>query len=561
MKKSLILFLLVHISVFVHTQTNFVWAKGMGGSGLEAAQSTALDALGNVFTIGFFNATADFDPNSGIANLTPKGSYDVFISKLDPDGNFVWANNMGGLGDDFGQAIAIDPAGKIVNTGFFSGTSDFDPGTTQYNLVSAGGNDVYISKLNGVGNFVWAKSIGGIGNDASNSIATDESGNILTTGYFESTADFDPGVASYTLVSQGLQDIFISKLDGSGNFVWAKTIGGAGLDAGVSIATDASGNVIATGYFRGTVDFDPGPGTFTLASQGQEDIFILKLNSTGNFVWAKAMGGARADGGNSVALDLTGKIYTFGYCDTLIDFDPGPGVFTVSVEDGIFISKLDGAGNFVWAKTIDGVDGGQSIALDAFGNVYTTGYYDGAVDFDPSTSVFTITASGGYDVFITKLDTSGNFILARSMGGPQGDGGNAIVADGAGNIFVSGNFDATGDYDPGSGVFNLTAAGFDDIFVMKLGLDVGIKEILDSKNALATIYPNPGNGFFKIAFNEEESLPNSIMVLDMLGRIVLSDDKIDNYHYNLVLANSSGGMFMVKLIYRDRVVMKRVIKN
>jgi len=137
----------------------------------------------------------------------------------------------------------------------------------------------------------WAKSMGGTNLEESVSIAVDDSGNIYTTGYFQGTTDFDPGLGTFNLTSAGVQDIFISKLDASGNFVWAKSIGEISTDIGYSIAIDVSGNVYTAGYFYGTADFDPGAGTFNLTSAGGQDIFISKLDASGNFVWAKSMGG------------------------------------------------------------------------------------------------------------------------------------------------------------------------------------------------------------------------------------------------------------------------------
>ena len=141
----------------------------------------------------------------------------------------------------------------------------------------------------------FAGQFGGTSNDYGNSIAVDASGNIYTTGYFAGTVDFDPSAGTYNLTSAGGNDIFISKLDASGNFVWAKQLGGTNDEKGNSIVVDASGNIYTTGNFAGTVDFDPGAGTFGLASTGNYDIFISKLDASGYFVWAKKMGGTSSD--------------------------------------------------------------------------------------------------------------------------------------------------------------------------------------------------------------------------------------------------------------------------
>src|SRR5258705_4310265 len=135
----------------------------------------------------------------------------------------------------------------------------------------------------------WAKQLGGIANDEGYSIAVDASGNVYTTGYFTGTVDFDPGPGTTNLTAIGLEDAFVLKMNAVGNIVWAKQFGGSSSDFGRSIAVDASGNVYTTGGFNGTVDFDPGPAIVNLSSAGGWDIFISKLNASGNFVWVKQL--------------------------------------------------------------------------------------------------------------------------------------------------------------------------------------------------------------------------------------------------------------------------------
>ena len=143
---------------------NFVWAKQMGGGNFDVGSGVALDGSGNVYTTGFFRGTADFDPGAGVFDLTSTsaGFEDIFVSKLDSNGNFVWAKKMGGTGGDGAHSVAVDGSGNVYTTGFFSGTADFDPGPGTFNLTSAGFNAIFVSKLDSNGNFVWAKQMGGV---------------------------------------------------------------------------------------------------------------------------------------------------------------------------------------------------------------------------------------------------------------------------------------------------------------------------------------------------------------------------------------------------------------
>jgi hypothetical protein len=463
----------------VNSSGDLLWAKGMGGTGYDRGNAITVDSNGNVYTTGKFLGTADFDPGEGEFNLTSAGSNDdVFVSKLDSSGNFVWAKRMGGYSDDEGCGIAVDSTGNVYTVGIHEG-GDFDPGTGTFTLGTSGGYDIFVSKLDSNGDFVWAKGWGGWNGDAGYGIALDSSGNIYTTGYFRNTADFDPGAGVFNLVTPGNTsepDVFVSKLDNSGNFVWAKQLGGTGdyygdSDEGHGIAVDTSGNVYTTGFFVGTADFDPGAGTFDLTSAGGLDIFVSKLDSNGDFVWAKRIAGTGTyDEGHGIALDSNGNVYTTGYFRDTADFDPGAGTFNLSSAGlgDIFISKLDSSGGFIWARNMGGADGdeGKSITLDSKGNVYTTGFFNGTADFDPGPGIFDLTSAR---IFVSKLDSNGDFIWAKNMGGVSYyDVGFSIVTDASGNVHTTGSYWGTADFDPSGGIFNLTSAGNSDVFVSKL---------------------------------------------------------------------------------------------
>ncbi|MCD6067963.1 MAG: gliding motility-related protein [Bacteroidetes bacterium] len=385
--------------------------------------------------------------------------------------NLIWAKKTGGASYDIGNALVTDAAGNVYTTGFFSGTSDFDPGTGTFNLTSNGSYDIIVSKLDASGNFVWAKQVGSTSLDIATSIAVDAAGNVYTAGYFQGIADFDPGAGTFNLTpgSIGSPDNFILKLDGAGNFVWAKRTGNSGGENTNGIAVDAVGNIYTTGYFAGTVDFDPEAGTSNLTSAGAADIFVSKLDATGNFLWAKRMGGVDADIGYGVAVDATGNVYTTGSFSNTADFDPGAGTANLSGAGG-FVSKLDPTGTFIWAKRL-GAGGTYSYAIevDATGNVYTTGGFQATGDFDPGAGTANLTSAGSWEAFVSKLDAAGNYVWANSLGSTGFDTGNAITVDAVGNVYTTGNFSGTVDFDPGTGVSNFVSAGNGDIYIWQLG--------------------------------------------------------------------------------------------
>lgn len=412
---------------------NFVWVKQFGENpGQEEGMAITVDTAGNVYTAGMYSNTVDFDPGSGIFNLSSLSAFfhqNMYVSKLDTNGNFVFAKRIGGQGVIIPRSIALDNVGNIYTTGEINSagqgtailTIDFDPGAAVFPLASttALDSDVFISKLDASGNFVWAKNMGGNYSENANSIAIDAIGNVYITGTFRSSADFDPssGVANLINSSTTYTDIFVAKYDTNANYIWAKRFGSnANIDEnGFGIKVDATGNVFSTGTFQGTVDFDPGAGVANIVGNAfGNNNYISKLDTNGNYVWAKTFAGTGA-AGRAIDLDSAGNIYTTGYFSGTCDFDPNAGAANITTTGGaafLFVSKLDSSGNYVWAKgfgnTLNNNNNtfGQVIKVDSNFNVHTAGTFNSTVDFDPCPTVINLSAVGGYDIFVQKLNQS-----------------------------------------------------------------------------------------------------------------------------------------------------------
>jgi Beta-propeller repeat len=444
------------------------WAHGWGGTTGDFGKAVAVDAAGNSYSVGDFSGTVDFDPGPGTFNLSSANS-DTYILKFDPAGNFVWAKQIQGSGNEYANHIALDRDGNIFVTGYFgSGSADFDPGVGTFTMTPVGASDHYILKLNAAGDFLWSRQFGGSQDEFGFALAFDTLGNVYSTGSFSGTADFDPGAGTVNLSAAGSEDIFVSKLSASGNYVWAKRIGGASFDRGYGIQTDVAGNCFLTGYFGATVDFDPGAGTTNLSSFSGTDGFVLKLDAAGNFVWAQNTAATRF----SIARDPLGNIYTCGQFSGTQDFDPGNGVSNLAAAGfDAFVTKVDGAGNFLWAQKIGGAssDGSFSIDADAAGNVYVAGFFRGTVDFDPGAGTSNLTSLGDEDAFICKFNNVGSFQWVARLGGTGKDNPANIDVDAWGSIYTIGFFNATADFDPGAAVLNLTSNGGNDAFLHKLG--------------------------------------------------------------------------------------------
>ncbi|MCD6019040.1 MAG: hypothetical protein K0S53_2161 [Bacteroidetes bacterium] len=456
---------------------NFVWAQQMGGASSDNATSVCTDASGNVYSAGTFSGTSDFDPSTSTAfNLTATaGGYDIYISKLNSSGAFQWAVKIGNASTEYINGLATDASGNVYATGSFSGTVDFNPSATTNTLVSAGGRDIFVLKLTTAGAYSWAKRMGGISDDQGNAVVVDNSANVYTTGYYNGTANFNPA-GTYTLTNYGAKDIYVSCLNSAGTFVWAQAMSGSSDEEGLGLSLSGS-YLFVTGYFNGSTDFDRQTSIGYLTSFGSEDVFVSRRStSTGGSSNTIQLGGTNSDRGFSVANDPSGNVLVTGYFRGSADFDPDVSVANLASTSGgydAFICKLDGTVNmyYSWASKIGSgsYDAGQSIKTDILGNVYTTGNFGDVADFDPSaTASYTITP-GSMDVFVSKLTAAGAFVWAKSWGSTGGgDEGKSIALDASGNVYTTGRFTNTCDFDPSAGTYSLTTAGSDEIFVHKL---------------------------------------------------------------------------------------------
>ncbi|MFH1320411.1 MAG: SBBP repeat-containing protein [Bacteroidota bacterium] len=388
---------------------NYLWAKSIGSTGFDYGYCITTDPTGSgdIYITGKFNDSADFDPGAGTAILTSTGDKDIFFAKYDSAGNYLWAKNIGSASSDNGHSITVDVSGNVYITGDFYNTADFDPGAGTANLTPVGMYDIFLAKYDSSGNYLWAKRLGSPDFDCGYSITTDESSNVLITGSFQGTVDFDPGPGTANLISAGYDDIFLAKYDPSGNYIWAKNIGSINNDYGFSITTDGSENVYVTGTFYDTADFDPSAGIANLSSAGEEDIFFAKYNSSGSYLWAKRLGSKDNDGGYSITTDGSGNVYITGYLSDTADFDPGPDTANLisAGYDDIFFAKYNSNGSYLWAKRLGSAsyERSYSIIAGTSGSVYITGYFQGATDFDPGEGSAYLTGVGGSsDIFFAK---------------------------------------------------------------------------------------------------------------------------------------------------------------
>jgi hypothetical protein len=337
----------------------------------------------------------------------------------------------------------------------------------------------------------WARSWGGEYCDKALGVTSDSQNDILVTGYFFDSFDFDPGPGIDIHYSNGGDDIFLSKFDQNGDLIWAKTWGSSsddrsgmvapddycylyGFDPPRGLITDINDNIYLTGSFQGTCDFDPGPGIDEHISNGGCDIYLAKFSADGNFIWARTWGGQRSDvfleSGADIALGLKQDIYVSGYFSNSVDFDPGSGEdwHTLVNEGGgaSFVSKFDLDGNYKWARTWGGqklgFDIGYGVACvksgEGSGDILVTGTFRGVnIDFDPGTRVdlHSSVPSTSRDAYLTRFGENGDFRWAETWSNAGCDYAYDLAVDLSGCTYVVGMFAGSGDFDPGADQFIL----------------------------------------------------------------------------------------------------------
>ena len=460
------------------------WARTWGGErfqkDLAEGRDVAVDNTGNIYITGSFGVTVDFDPGSGVDSHSAPGG-NVFLSKFNESGQFLWTRTWGGdgnyLGDD-AWALAIDDLGNVYVTGSFEGIGDFNPGTDVDEHESNGKIDIFLSKFSSDGDFIWAKTWGGMAHDEGLGVSVDSIGHVYVTGYFEMRVDFDPGDGLDNHVSNGYSDIFLSKFDSAGNYIWARTWGGDlyyPSDAGYDVAIYEINNIHVAGYFKGLVDFNPGAGEDLHESTGEEDAFLCKFNSDGEYIWGRTWGGSDSDVGISITSDRSGNLCIAGSFRSTADFDPGPGEDTHESHEGrdIFLSRFNSDGTFNWARTWGGWDfitgtPMPDVAVDWNGNAYVTSYFRGTADFDPGDGVDNHTSIGISDVFLSKFNPAGDFVWARILGGDDWDDGLGVTVDSSGNIYCTGFCSGNADLDPGPGEDIHVCLGYRDAYLIRL---------------------------------------------------------------------------------------------
>ncbi len=404
----------------------------------------------------------------------------------------------------------------------------------------------------------WVNGFGGIQDDLSFDMETDQNGNVIAVGAFKGTVDFDPSSNIYNLSSYGNNDIFVAKYDEFGAFMWAKKMGGSGFDRAHDVEITNTGDILVAGYFRNTVDFDPSSGVVNKVSSGDFDSYVQKLDEDGNHLWVKVFHGSGYDRINTMDIDNSGHIILGGNYTGTTDFDPGTGQvllssggFGSSTGYNSFVVKLDASGNLDWVRNFGSTSQNEicyGLAVDSNDNIYSSGFFKGTVDFNPGASIHNLstTVSSRAEIYISKLDANGDFVWAKnfpaSSGTIQGNLGWEIEIHPSGDVITMGYFSGTVDFDPGIGTQLLTSNGDKDGYISRLtsaGDYVSVYQIGGTSEDRVTDidFDENGNqyvtGFFgagsSVDFDNSSTSSYPLTALGSNDVFVLKIDSVNNF--------------------------------
>ena len=423
----------LNVSSPVGLSLNFKTFLGSNSIG----SSIAVDAQGDSYITGITWST-NFPTKNVFQPVYGGGTYDTFVAKFNSSGNLLFSTFLGGTGDDRGSAIAVDAQGDSYITGS-TGSSNF-PTKNAFNDTYGGNGDVFVAKFDSNGTLLFSTFFGGTGGDGVSAIAVDAQGDSYITGNTQSS-NF-PTKNAFNSTYGGLNSVFITKFDSTGNLVFSTFFGGTGIDFSTKIAVDAQGDSYITGNTQSS-DF-PTKNAFQPIYGRGGDAFVAKFDPTGNLVFSTFLGGSSFDWGYNIAADIQGDSYITGFTSSSNLFTKNAFNATYSGGyDDVFIAKFDSKGNLVFSTFLGstGADIGTGIAVDSQGNSYVTGS-TGSRNF-PTKNAYNATYAGSGSVFVAKFNATGNLLFSTFLGIHDAADDYGISVDAQGNSYITGT---GGDY-------------------------------------------------------------------------------------------------------------------
>lgn len=361
------------------------------------------------------------------------------------------------------SAVAVDAAGDTYLAGTFNGKVDFAPGSAIQNLTSRSeSDDIFLAKYSGR-TLLWVRQIGGTGNDAAGQLKLGPSGELYLTGSFTEAMPLRGVDGPFSLTSHGDSDGFVVKMDGRGRVIWGGNVGGNRDDSVTAIDVGPNGDVYLAGTIRLEGDVDPTGRTRRITTRGVDDTFVERLSgSNGRLKWVRVYGeNDTFEEVYGLVADGYGGVFAVGSFLRSVQFKRGSSAFTRESQGGLdlYVGRLSGQGDWVFLSTVGGDDDQTvvDVAQGPGGNLYLTGNTAGLANFGTAANPLTITSIGESDAYVAKVRRDGRFAFVRQFGGADAQiTASAIALDADENIYSTGQFTETADFNPAAGTFNLS---------------------------------------------------------------------------------------------------------
>jgi hypothetical protein len=515
----------------------------------------ASDDTGNVYVASVFRDTVELiGPNP--VTLVSNGLNDGLIAKFNSSGDCLWAFKIGGNGQDFCNVITVTSDNSIIVGGGFTNQVDFDPSANDSLCNTSNPYDLFFLKLTSSGDFQWVRTLKGSSNyfDCIHGIKENSNHQLVLTGEFSGTIDFDPGLSTYSMTGLGsvffqYNDAFVATYSSNGDFVWVNRIGGTSAwDRAFDLDLDGGDNILVSGYFGSpSMDMDPSSDTSilhnTVTNNPYSDVFLAKYDVNGNHLWSGSFGGEFYDYGNTVDVAPNGEIVICGSISRSVDFDITSGTHLINAGNTYpaYIAKYSPSGVLSWIKLVNGLNI-EEAAISEDGTIFLVGTFNDTVTFDGRTLI----SNGTNDCFAAELAVNGGLMWINSFGGPNSDVLYDINLISGNEIVVGGGFKSVIDIDPSSNYYEFIGEStLSNFFFAKYSIgDLGLTQETPEN---IVIYPNPNTGqFLNISSSEQIDF---IELYDVFGKLLITSKcaQIDISHLQR-------GEYIVRVINSSKIV-------
>lgn len=493
-----------------------------------------LSSQGEVILAGGFSHPTDFDPGQGTAMLIPVGYRDIFVSKADFSGNFLWVKALNGTNVRDACVVATDAVGSIYVGGSFWGIIDADPGPDSMLIASPGGEVGFVIKLTADGDVVWAKTINSSGQRSVSRISAPSTGGVYVMGQNlgGTTRDFIEKLSSVDGTSE-----WIRSPQGSTSFR--------------AMTVDVAGNVIVGGAYVGTVDFDPDSAVVAYTANVSFPSFVWKLDRNGAYQWVQHVDPSSNTVINTIAVDVQGRIMVGGLFTGSIKMPISLSRDSIHLGSigsyDMLLARMSPEGVLEWACSIGGLESDlvKNVVLDKAGNIFAVSFFSDTLVFGCHTEYAPLTVGGGPGMLLLKLNSSGHILSTASFKG--GFAGTGLALDTACNPVIFGRFSGAVDFDPGPGITTLISAGA-HIFFAKFAGGTDCTEVVPGDiDVSTTLYPNPASGYTTLQLGRLTE-PVRIRLRDAVGRHLRDWPETNMPSLDLDVATLPSGVYLVEVI-------------